>query len=277
MDSGNTVLSLLLLNTMKGGEKVKAYYVYAWFFKDTSEVFYVGKGKNKRAYDVKNHRNNYFKNIINKYQDNVDVTFLFIDLTEDEAFRLEKEMIKMFKEIGECKANFHVGGKGGYTGNYDSKERSEKISKAMKLRNLSGERNPMYHKTHSVEARKKISEANKGKKLSKEHIEKLRLVNTGKKLSQEQIEMRRLNASIPCSKEKKLKISQSLIKYKYEIYLDGEYVISINGKKNLYKYCSEYFYLSHGIIDKIINNTWKPKFKKHIKYSNLTIIEKCID
>lgn len=256
---------------------MKEYYVYAWYFKSTSEVFYIGKGKNKRAEDIHNHRNAYFKNIINKYKDDVDVTYLFINLTEDEAFDLEKKMIKSFKEIGECKANFHVGGKGGYTGNYNSKERSRKISEAMKNRNLKGENNPMYHKTHTAEARKKISDANKGKKLSEEHIEKLKKANKNRVYSDEEREIRRKNASIPCSENKKEKIRNSLIKTKYEIYLDNKYIITINGKKNLYKYCSENFSISHSIVEKIIDGTWMPKFKKHMKYENLIIIEKCID
>ena len=253
------------------------FYVYAWYFKNTNEVFYVGKGKNKRATDIHNHRNAYFKNIINKHKDNVDVTYLFVDLTEDEAFDLEKQMIKQFKEIGECKANFHIGGKGGYTGNYDSKERSKKISEAMKRRNLKGKNNPMYHKTHSIEARKKISEANKGKKLSKEHIEKLKEVNRNRVFTPEQIEVLRRNASVPCSEEKKDKIRKSLIKTKYEIYFNFEYVITIFGKQELYKYCNKEFSISHSIVDGIINKTWKPKFKKHMKCKDLMIIEKCID
>lgn len=78
-------------------------------------------------------------------------------------------------------------------------------------------------------------------------------------------------------KIKKEKIRNSLIKTKYEIYLDNKYIITINGKKNLYKYCSENFSISHSIVEKIIDGTWMPKFKKHMKYENLIIIEKCID
>ena len=63
----------------------------------------------------------------------------------------------------------------------------------------------------------------------------------------------------------------------YEIYLDNKYIITINGKKNLYKYCNENFSISHSIVEKIIDGTWMPKFKKHMKYENLIIIEKCID
>ena len=42
------------------------FYIYAWFYKDTNEVFYIGKGCNNRWIDVVHHRNQYFKNIIKK-------------------------------------------------------------------------------------------------------------------------------------------------------------------------------------------------------------------
>lgn len=51
-----------------------------------------------------------------------------------------------------------------------------------------GEKNPMYGKTHSPEARKKISETHKGKpghRPSDDGIERIRLANTGKVLSEE--------------------------------------------------------------------------------------------
>ena len=56
-----------------------------------------------------------------------------------------------------------------------------------------GEKNPFFGKTHSVEARKKMSESHKGKKLSKESIEKRTLKRVG----------------LICSKETRIKISNS--------------------------------------------------------------------
>ena len=42
------------------------YYIYAWYYKNTGEIFYIGKGSRGRWKDVVNHRNQYFKNIISK-------------------------------------------------------------------------------------------------------------------------------------------------------------------------------------------------------------------
>lgn len=94
------------------------YYVYAWYFKDSGEIFHIGKGKNNRYKDIKNHRNQYFLNIINKHRDNVDVKFLMIGLTNEESLANERRLIKHYKEFGWCKTNLHEGGCGGYTGNY---------------------------------------------------------------------------------------------------------------------------------------------------------------
>ena len=42
------------------------YYIYAWYYKNTGEIFYIGKGSRGRWKDVVNHRNQYFKNINSK-------------------------------------------------------------------------------------------------------------------------------------------------------------------------------------------------------------------
>lgn len=49
------------------------FYVYFWYYKNTDEVFYIGKGKGNRFLERKIHRNEYFKNILNKEKENVDV------------------------------------------------------------------------------------------------------------------------------------------------------------------------------------------------------------
>jgi len=85
------------------------FYVYEWYNVDTNEVFYVGKGKNSR-YKNLSARNNYFKNYYNKYK--CDVRKIKMSLTEDEAFKLEKELISTYREIGQAQCNFTDGGEG---------------------------------------------------------------------------------------------------------------------------------------------------------------------
>lgn len=88
----------------------KIFYVYEWFNVDTDEVFYVGKGKGVRYKTIKG-RNSYFSNYYGKYS--CDVRKIKEKLSEDEAYDLEEKMISHYKEIGQCKCNFHKGGSGG--------------------------------------------------------------------------------------------------------------------------------------------------------------------
>lgn len=85
------------------------FYVYEWYNVDTDEVFYVGKGRNDR-YKNTTERNNYFKNYYSKY--NCNVRKVKENLEEQTAFDLEKELIKQYREIGQCKCNLTDGGEG---------------------------------------------------------------------------------------------------------------------------------------------------------------------
>ena len=71
------------------------YYVYIWYIVDTGEVFYVGKGKNRRYKQLDN-RNKYFKDMYSSH--NCDVRKIYENLTEAEAFEKEKETIKWYRE-----------------------------------------------------------------------------------------------------------------------------------------------------------------------------------
>jgi len=110
-----------------------------------------------------------------------------------------------------------------------SKETCEKISKARKGKtvsvetrqliseNTTGEKNHFFGKTHTIETKEKMSQAQKEyftthppKKLSEDHIQKLKEFNTGRKLSKETIEKRtesRKNYKV--SQETKEKMSNS--------------------------------------------------------------------
>jgi hypothetical protein len=71
------------------------YYIYSYTNPETSEIFYIGKGKNKRAYAFKYHHQNkslhtYLTNLLTKYTGDQIVRFIESDLTEDVAHDREK-------------------------------------------------------------------------------------------------------------------------------------------------------------------------------------------
>ena len=251
------------------------YYVYMYYFKSTGEVFYIGKGKNDR-YKSMVHRNQLFLNILNKYSEDVDVKFYKTNLTEKESLELERKLIYEFWDKGECRANFHEGGCGGNTGMYDSPERSRKLSEYGKKR--VGNKNTMWGKTHTPEVRKRISEANKGKKLSPEHIQKLIKANTGRVKSKHELEICKNNISATAQEMKNHtgsynKMMDSLCPYKYEVYLNGKKQYECLGKKELENYCNTELKISRTIMWNIIRtHNWKPKFNKHKHLETLDII-----
>lgn len=246
------------------------YYVYAWYFKDTGEIFHIGKGKNDRYKDIKHHRNQFFLNVINKHKDNVDVKFLLTGLTNDESLINEKELIKYYKSIGQCKTNLHEGGYGGYTGNYQSIERSRKLSIAAKKR--IGSKNPMFGRHHSLEAKAKISAANIGKKLSANHIEKLRKVNTGRvKTSEELHKLSIANKGKIVSKKSIVKGIKTQSINVYELSYCGIIFAACVGEPSLADFCKREISISRSILSKIYNKTFVPKFNRHKWITQLNI------
>lgn len=142
------------------------YYVYE-HIDEYGEVRYIGKGKKYRAYDKCN-RNNYWKNI---FKDKSPIiNFIARDLSEKDAFELEKLMIKVSKDAGFKLCNFTDGGDG-TSGRKCSDETIKKMSESAK--------------NMSEETKKKISEAKKGKKQSEEHKKKLSEVRKKYKWSDE--------------------------------------------------------------------------------------------
>lgn len=75
-------------------QKNNVYYVYEWFIKETGEVFYVGKGKGRRAWQLK--ENKFFMNMYNTH--NTDVRLVKENLDEDTAFNEEIKLIKYYRE-----------------------------------------------------------------------------------------------------------------------------------------------------------------------------------
>lgn len=147
---------------MRGGDIMNVFYVYEWYIVGTNEVFYVGKGKNDR-YKATGHKNKKFWEIYNS--NTCDVRFVKTNLTELEAFNLEIELIKFYRENTNYRlTNIANGGQGssGYTVTDEMKEHLRCTSKKIwdnpdfkkKMMNLRSDINGPYK---SEEFRKKIS------------------------------------------------------------------------------------------------------------------------
>lgn len=122
-------------------ENPNRFYTYAYLREDRTP-YYVGKGKGRRIYQT-------IGKPCNKPPKN-RIIFLKQNLSEEEAFKHEIYMIFVYgrKDLG--------------TGI---------------LRNKTNGGEGISGFTHSEETRRKISEKNKGKKLTEEHKEKLREAN----------------------------------------------------------------------------------------------------
>jgi hypothetical protein len=140
-------------------------YLYRHIRLDLDQPFYIGVGLSndtlyRRAYNSKN-RNNYWKNIVNKT--NYEVEIILEDLTNEEAFKKEIEFIKIYgkKSNGGILCNIADGGNGGFLGkdvnilrsialkgHKLSVETKDKIRKKAKGRKASAETKIKMSKTH---------------------------------------------------------------------------------------------------------------------------------
>lgn len=144
--------------------KINNFYVYEWFIVDTNEIFYVGKGTGKRKNVIYN-RNQYFKNIYNKYK--CDVRIIHNNLSNEDACKKEIERISELKKIHQAKCNLTMGGTGFSTGKLNPTVKNPHFGKSngMHTKNIDfkGDKNPFYGKKHSEETKLKISKSRKGK------------------------------------------------------------------------------------------------------------------
>jgi len=102
----------------------KSYYVYVWYRKTDGNPFYVGKGTGNRCYLLHN-RNNYFMNVYRKH--GAVVKIVQNRLTEDDALKLERELIMEYRGLYEM-TNLTDGGEG-VSGMSHSEETKELLSK----------------------------------------------------------------------------------------------------------------------------------------------------
>lgn len=169
-------------------------YVYRHIRLDKNEPFYIGIGSDKtyqRAYKTKG-RSKYWENVsINGYE----VEILIDNITWEDACKKESEFISMYgrKDLGQgTLVNLTNGGDGS-----PGVIISEKTRSYHKVNNK-GESNPFYGKKHNEKTilklklnrqnsimpegiKEKISKTLKGRKFSKETIEKMKLAQIGEK------------------------------------------------------------------------------------------------
>jgi hypothetical protein len=185
------------------------YYIYLHINLITGEPFYVGKGKNKRAFS-KNKRSKWWHHIVDKH--GYDIIFLETNLTVTQAWYDEMYWIKRIgrKDLNKGPlVNLTDGGEGSlnykhneeamknimdfvnrrdYYGsknpNYNNKwsiEKRNTLSEKLKYRDYNGSKNPFYGKDHSDEFKKSVSDRLKGVPLKSEHRKKISDANKGRK------------------------------------------------------------------------------------------------
>lgn len=144
------------------------HYTYAHIRLDNDSIFYIGKGQGNRAWK-KLGRNNHWHSIVAKHGYSVQM-LAFWDAEED-ALLHEKILISCFLQLKYNLANKTTGGDSGYSISEESKRKLSLSASARKRR-------PM-----SEETKKKIGNANRGIVRAPEFVEMLRVKATGKKVS----------------------------------------------------------------------------------------------
>lgn len=137
--------------------------------KPCGETFYIGIGNKYRPYS-NDYRNTFWQKITNKYPE-YEVQILKSDLTWEDACELEKILISWYgrRDLNEgTLCNMTDGGEGSCNLKW-SNESKLKFSK-----NYRGDIHHNFNKKFSKERCDNISKSLLGRKLSKEHIEKIK-------------------------------------------------------------------------------------------------------
>lgn len=152
------------------------FYVYAHFRPDTNAMFYIGKGKNKRAHSTAN-RNKHWKNIVAKVG-GFYAKILLTDNDEEFAYFAEEEAINVYLKRGKNLVNMTDGGDGMYGVCDEIRQRTIESNKRRagekrKTATFTGKKHTEEHKAYikekmanrqfSEETRRKMSEAQKAR------------------------------------------------------------------------------------------------------------------
>jgi hypothetical protein len=159
-------------------------YVYRHIRLDKNEPFYIGigsddKGKYERA-KSKNGRNNHWHNIIACTEYRIEI--MLDDLTWEEANKKEIELVAFYGRRNLNKGtlcNLTDGGDS-FNGLVFTDEHKHKLSKIRKEKFANGELKP-----NDKTFKKGQEPWNKGKKMSKESVEKIASKNRGRKATKE--------------------------------------------------------------------------------------------
>ena len=140
---------------------MKGYTVYVHICSEGKRYYGATKlNVKKRWRNGEGYRNHpRFWEAIKKYGwNNFQHVIVAKGLTEDEAYWLEKELIKAWDTTNPTKGyNMGKGGKGSNGVKFFTEEHKKKLSDAKKGK-YDGKNHPMYGKHHSEDTRKKISE-----------------------------------------------------------------------------------------------------------------------
>ena len=179
------------------------FYTYVHLKETTGEPFYVGKGKDDRAYE-KRGRNRYWRNVVAKHGHTVQI--LRECDSEDEAFAYEVSLIAQYRSMGYPLVNMTDGGDGlrnpspetrarisealkGHRPTPEARARNSEAQKKASARpetrarrsEASKGRSPWIKgRSHTPETRARISEAHNGRSLSPETRAKLSEAHKGR-------------------------------------------------------------------------------------------------
>lgn len=223
------------------------YTVYQHKNKINGKI-YIGitmqKPENRWGNNGSNYKSSpHFYSAIQKYGwDNFEHNILFTNLTKEEACLKEQELIQYFNSMNRDFGYNSTSGGDIFTMN---KETKQKISQA-----LMGNQNGLGHQC-SEEKKKKISEAQKGRKFTEEHKQKL----------SEAAQKRH----VPCSEEKKKKLSQNY-PYKRKVYCE-----ELDRIFDSVQQCSKELNIPATNISKLCGGRGKTLKGYHLRYYNDTI------
>lgn len=144
-------------------EMDQSFCVYEHWRTDKNSCFYVGKGKAKRAFSTESRNDRYGKTVskLKRHGLAVEIRIFAEGLTEEDAFRIERERIAFWRAAHSDLTNQTDGGDGSSGYRYTPEQR-EKIAVKARGRIL------------SPETRAKMAKARTGQKRTEETKEKMR-------------------------------------------------------------------------------------------------------